>query len=272
MQLMDVNYVDTKHKDNLHYHDSHEIVFFLSGNINVYFENKEQPYKVERNSIIIFPKFKSHHIETIIPEYKRFVIHMSNEYSKSMFINNLCYALFDPCSSPKIIQTGEHAPAFVEILSKMSKEFSVREPMYLDNIHSLFQQFLIELYRCSPQSFSQKSINDDMVKIQHYMENNYYEQINIEFLSKKFHISASQLTHNFKKLTGFSIIEYLIFCRLANAKHLLMTTDQKICDILEQCGFKDDSDFSRMFKTKVGMTPTEFRKKYFSRMKSRSAQ
>ena len=265
MQIIDVNYVETMHHDTLHYHDSHEIVFFLSGNISVYFENNESPLDVEQNSIIIFPKFKNHHIVAKIPEYKRFVIHLSNAYSNSMFINNLGYALFDPCATPKIIQTGERASAFIDILSKMSKEFSQRDAMYLDNIHSLFQQFLIELYRCSPQNFSQKNINNDMVKVQNYIENNYYEQLTIEMLSRSFHLSTSNLTHNFKKITGFSITEYLIFCRLANAKHLLRTTEQKIRDILEQCGFRDESDFSRMFKAKIGITPTEYRKKYSKR-------
>jgi two-component system response regulator YesN len=51
-----------------------------------------------------------------------------------------------------------------------------------------------------------------------------------------------------------------MICRLSAAKNLLSSTDKGIKEIIDLCGFSDESNFSRTFREKVGMTPTEFRK------------
>ena len=81
-------------------------------------------------------------------------------------------------------------------------------------------------------------------------------------ISEQYHISSSHLSHIFKEITGYSTIDYLISCRLSAAKRLLSSTDINIKEIIYQCGFSDESNFSRMFKEKVGITPSEFRKRY----------
>ena len=79
-------------------------------------------------------------------------------------------------------------------------------------------------------------------------------------LALGYHISESHLSHIFKSVTGYAPIEYLMSCRLSAAKNLLSSSDKSIKEIIDLCGFSDESNFSRTFKKKVGMTPTEFRK------------
>ena len=81
-------------------------------------------------------------------------------------------------------------------------------------------------------------------------------------LAKKYHISSSTLSHQFKKITGVSVFEYLVSCRLALAKAQLAKTKMRINEIVEECGFCDNSNFSRTFKKSVGMTPSQFRRTY----------
>jgi AraC-like DNA-binding protein len=57
-------------------------------------------------------------------------------------------------------------------------------------------------------------------------------------------------------------MEYLQSCRMANAKRMLAQTDYSVGEIVEKCGFSDNSNFSRTFKSLNGMSPTDFRKKY----------
>jgi AraC-like DNA-binding protein len=96
--------------------------------------------------------------------------------------------------------------------------------------------------------------------IRRTMEERYGEKITLADLSSAHHVSLSHLTHVFKNTMGYAPIEYLIECRLSAAKQLLSSTDLPIAEIVEKCGFSDESNFSRTFKKKVGMTPTEFRK------------
>jgi YesN/AraC family two-component response regulator len=57
-------------------------------------------------------------------------------------------------------------------------------------------------------------------------------------------------------------MEYLQSCRMANAKQLLAETEFCIGEIVEKCGFCDNSNFSRTFKKLNGLSPSDFRKKY----------
>ena len=99
-----------------------------------------------------------------------------------------------------------------------------------------------------------------MRDLQTKFEKNYFEQFLLADLAEEYHISASHLSHVFKSITGYAPIEYLMVCRLSAAKSMLSTTDKSIKEIIDLCGFSDESNFSRTFREKVGMTPTEFRK------------
>ncbi len=57
-------------------------------------------------------------------------------------------------------------------------------------------------------------------------------------------------------------MEYLKSCRMANAKQMLAETDYSIGEIVEKCGFSDNSNFSRTFKNLTDLSPSDFRKKY----------
>ena len=84
----------------------------------------------------------------------------------------------------------------------------------------------------------------------------------LEELARQYSISPSSLSHQFKKLTGASVMGYLLSCRMASAKHYLTATNAGIAEIVEKCGFSDSSNFSRTFKKRNGISPTEFRNRY----------
>jgi AraC-like DNA-binding protein len=47
--------------------------------------------------------------------------------------------------------------------------------------------------------------------------------------------------------------------RIAEAKRLLRSTDLGIGQIARRTGFKDQSYFTKVFKSRLGLTPTEFK-------------
>jgi len=79
-------------------------------------------------------------------------------------------------------------------------------------------------------------------------------------LAEEYHISPSYLSHLFKRVTGYTIMEYLTMCRLSMARKLLCETELSITEIVYATGFSDCSNFSRLFKREIGCSPMEYKR------------
>jgi AraC-like DNA-binding protein len=144
------------------------------------------------------------------------------------------------------------------IFEKISNEFSSTLPLKNEMLEHLSGVLLVTLNRLLPHF----EHNELVSKIKHTFEHEFSKNYTLEALSREFSVSPSKLSHEFKRVTGMSVMEYLISCRIANAKRLLCETGLGIGDIVEECGFSDGSNFSRTFKSLEGLSPKEFRIKY----------
>ena len=69
--------------------------------------------------------------------------------------------------------------------------------------------------------------------------------------------------HNiFTESVGISPHQYLIDCRIENAKKLLWNSDIPICEVAEKSGFGCQQYLNKVFKKETGMTPVSYRKTF----------
>lgn len=93
-----------------------------------------------------------------------------------------------------------------------------------------------------------------------YINKNYEKKIKIEDISTLIGMTDSSFCHFFKKRTQKSFIDYLNEVRIGHAAVQLIETTKTISEVCYNCGFNNVSNFNRIFRTKKGLTPTEFRK------------
>ncbi|MDV5169578.1 AraC family transcriptional regulator [Photobacterium rosenbergii] len=96
-------------------------------------------------------------------------------------------------------------------------------------------------------------------KITGYIDQHFDQQLNREMIAEQFYISVNYLSHIFQQQGKTSFKDYLCHRRLDKAQTLLAQDQCRIKQISEQCGFTDSNYFCRLFKQKLGMTPSQFR-------------
>lgn len=96
-------------------------------------------------------------------------------------------------------------------------------------------------------------------KVKQYVADHYAEQIRLEDLAGLVGMTPSAFSRFFRHHTNRTVMEYIIDIRLGNAARLLVDTTQSVAEICYACGFKNLSNFNRLFKAKRGYTPRDFR-------------
>jgi len=81
----------------------------------------------------------------------------------------------------------------------------------------------------------------------------------IEYFAEKVNLSANYLSDLLKKETGYNAKEQINNFLIEKAKNLLLSESDSISGIAYTLGFNYPHYFSRLFKSKTGMTPQEFK-------------
>ncbi|WP_274653492.1 helix-turn-helix domain-containing protein [Paenibacillus humicola] len=89
---------------------------------------------------------------------------------------------------------------------------------------------------------------------------NYHEKISLRTIENRFFISPYYFSRSFKKVTGFTFVEYLNRIRVLEGQRLLKETNKPVTCIAEEIGYDSVSHFERKFKELTGLAPLKFRK------------
>ncbi|MGB3150399.1 MAG: AraC family transcriptional regulator [Maribacter sp.] len=87
---------------------------------------------------------------------------------------------------------------------------------------------------------------------------NFSQEYTLEKLSMTSGLSQAKLQEGFKLLYTRTVTEYIRHARLEAARDYISTTDMNISEIVYSIGFSSRSYFSKIFKNKYGLSPSEF--------------
>ncbi|TMV48713.1 helix-turn-helix domain-containing protein [Paenibacillus mesophilus] len=92
-----------------------------------------------------------------------------------------------------------------------------------------------------------------------FMEKNYNNNITIETVAGHVQRSTSFLSRIFKEATGTTINDYLIHLRIGRACELLRQPKYTLEDVCREIGYSNVSYFNKLFKSRTGHTPGQYR-------------
>lgn len=85
--------------------------------------------------------------------------------------------------------------------------------------------------------------------------------LSAEALASHVGINSVKLKYGFRQLYGTSIYQFLLQCRIKQAKALLRNKELQVKAVAMQCGFKNVQHFITCFKKLERITPGRFQKK-----------
>jgi len=96
-----------------------------------------------------------------------------------------------------------------------------------------------------------------------FLNSNYSRKVTLEEAAALVNMSVPSFSRFIRARTGFSFVNCLNNIRVGSAARLLIDEpSETIASIAYRCGFNNLSNFNRIFKSKKGITPKEFRSYY----------
>ena len=142
-------------------------------------------------------------------------------------------------------------------LDKCCEEFLHQNPLYRETSSALLKLCLIDIVKNSEK----KRESDRMLKVLNYIHENYSDSsLSNDSVAKLFNYHPYYLSQLIRQHTGQPLHQYLISYRIKMAKKKLITTNEPVGTISWKSGFPSTAYFIKQFKSKVGVTPSTYRK------------
>lgn len=254
--------------DYLHFHNYLEIGFCYEGEGTMTFGEEILPFRGREFTII--PKNFPHttdsdpgnisYWEYLFIDLDKLVQEMTgNTVRAERMLNRInSRALFlkeseNPNMAHKIL-------AVMEIM-RHSQEF------YLEEAKGILTSLLAEVARHNAMPEEKWADNAEakttsmLSIILDHISDHYMDEIRIEDLAEKCHLSETHFRRVFSAYMKMSPLEYINMVRIHAACEYLKKTDKPVAEIAVDCGFRTNSTFNRNFKQVMGISPLEWRKR-----------
>ena len=240
-----------KRSTNPHWHDSIEILYFISGSAKVKCDYSS--YRVNPGDVIIVNANQLHIVDVSSDKciYHCFIL------SESLFGLG---ADFQNYYFENVIRWDN---TINSLLDKIIEEINEKGREYKLAAKGLIYELIAYLSR----NYSSKDKNAgvytktlDAVKSSiDFMENNYERPIGLNDICESSNLSKYYFCRIFKEALGKSPIQYLNYLRTLKAAQLLAEGALNVTEVSQKCGFSSYNYFSKVFKQNLKILPSKIK-------------
>ena len=251
-------YEDYRQFSPRHWHDHIEIIYVVSGSLQVVCGENE--YTLQENEFFVINSNKIHGTQSY-ERVKVLLVQIPYAYLDS-YIDDYGHIRFRECyeterGSRKYEQMKSLLKSIAYIYRKKGKGYELRLMAKVNEfLYILFTNYSYKEMNLEKESRQIARLKD----VLRYVAKNYQEPIALKDAADIASLNQEYFCRMFKKCMGVTFLEYVNLVRIDHIHEELLTTGDSITDILERNGFTNYKVFSRMFKAQYGMTPRELRK------------
>jgi YesN/AraC family two-component response regulator len=214
---------------------------------------------ITNNREIHRPAFQSDKIyERIVLEFNPSIIQPFNS-AKFDLLN--CFINRPSGEQNKIKMNARQIHDILELFNKIQMQnTSNHEGWEILKLNYLIELlvYINRIFKKIPQGEENTNIPEKLIPILDHIEYNLESDLSLDTLENKFYLNRFYLSKLFRKSIGSSIHNYILFKRLSKAKTLL-TEGFSVTDTCTKCGFNDYSNFLKVFKRTVGVSPGKYK-------------
>lgn len=148
-------------------------------------------------------------------------------------------------------------PYWQERMSKLLKHWIDKQPYYAMLCRSILTELLVTFN--NEHLMTDRPMKPYLRTVREYITSHFTEPIDVAALAELAGRKKSYLITSFRSQYGESPVAYMHQLRIAEAERLLIFSDLSIELIAERLGYCDASYFNRMFRARLGFSPTVYR-------------
>lgn len=251
-------------------HNFWEMVYVDAGKISAIAENVG--YIIESGNVIFHKPMEFHALaSTDSMPHNILVITFETKSPAMKFFNN---KVFDVSSEGKKLLASivsELKAVFGDALENRHqiKNYTPEQKVAYQMAVSNIEKFLLMLIRSNTYNSrrdrqsadAKKNIENVFVEsIADYLDNQIYSPLTLQDVCNHFNMSKSYLCKLFKNEMKMGIIDYYIDKKVSEAKMLIRKGDMNFTQISQKLCYNSIQHFTRTFKSRVGITPSEYEK------------
>ncbi|MBR0367641.1 MAG: AraC family transcriptional regulator [Clostridia bacterium] len=140
--------------------------------------------------------------------------------------------------------------------------FGARTPGFEVAVRNAMSTLWLQLLALAPEGGAGRGSADEvrLKAMLRFIDENHAEPLTLDDIAAAASVGPREASRCFRRQLNLSPFEYLIGCRVDRAAERLRATDQSVTDIALGCGFGSVSYFGKLFRERLGMTPSEYRR------------
>lgn len=246
-----------------HAHDTYELLITFSQVVHSRVDRKT--ITVEKNNIIAFNSEQEHGNAKRLSGCRFLSIEMEKE-----FLSQIARSIFGKSQivfkNDVIVLSND----LKNLIHLFMQEFHNLQPGHQLILESLGSQIAVNLLRqvksnlpvlLSERNYTEK---ENIKRAIDYLTEQYNQDFSLQDLARVANLSPYHFSRVFKHEVGKTPYEFLLDVKLEKARDLLKNSRKTITEICYSCGFNNLSHFTMVFKKKMGVSPSHYRKEILS--------